>query len=238
MRDVTQTFANIYLPHTALIILKNAESEAPAFVEAYDMNEEGMAINRRRLSLNETGHLANRFNASNELRADYLVSKGVLPPNVLHIKPRFDGYAIWHTPAKKVNLLFSSELGIADGEACVPPLVWKATQKKLQLFALKTSKRPDAKTPLYFAPFFNVRMNESICMGTVDVNMHRVNNLEKFMEQWENYFYNSYFSHAHAIEAPIKGSLINLWQELVQTKEPFPTNVLKKNGKTINDLIV
>lgn len=36
---------------------------------------------------------------------------------------------------------------------------------------------------------------------------------------------------------PIKGNLVNLWNELINTGNPFPKKLLKKTNKTLKDLL-
>jgi len=236
MRDVTSIFTEVFAPQS-FVVFNSEGNNNEAYVEAYDLNEKGKPINGHPLTVLESAALADKLNSCKDLRNDYLISKRLLPENVLYLKPGSAGFAVWYTPAKLVKLLFSNDLNIPCGEAYVPPMVWKADKRSLFLYALKTSKRPGIKTNLYYSPYFNVKADESICMGTVDVDHKRVRCLEDFITAWETYFFNSYFSHSGAIQAPIKGSLLELWQELVSTKKRFPVQLLKKNGKTLNDLI-
>lgn len=119
----------------------------------------------------------------------------------------------------------------------MPTLLWKATANSISVYALKTNRRPTANTPLYYAPFFNVYENGNVCMGTVEIEMQKVQCLEDFINDWEQHFFNSYFSHLLDSYCPTKLNTVTLWKELINTDKPFPTNELKKNNRTLKDLL-
>ncbi len=74
-------------------------------------------------------------------------------------------------------------------------------------------------------------------MGSVDINIKSSVSVEEFIEAWENYFFNSYFSHLLNNYNPIKGNCVSLWKKLMETGEVFPVEVLKKNNKTLKHLL-
>ena len=160
-----------------------------------------------------------------------------MPSNVLHIEAKERGNVIWYTPAQEVNLFFSPALGIPNGKACVPAMVWKADNESLSVFALKGNKKPTVDTKLYHAPFFNVYQSGNVCMGTVDVTVKQESCLEDFIKKWEDYFWNSYFSHLMEGFTPVKDNIVLLWQQLIRTNETFPVSVLKPTRQTIENLI-
>jgi PRTRC genetic system protein B len=236
MKNVAAAFNNIYLPKKALVVYQSLADENGLYVEAYDMDVNGKRINAHPLSVKETIALAEVLNTCTELSNDFLISKGLLPENVLHVNAKL-GYAVWHTPEQKVNLLFKKELGIACGEAFIPAMVWKARKDSLYVYAMKESKRPTGATKLYFAPFFNIHGDGNVCMGTVNIEIDKHYCLEDFIKAWEDYFFNSYFSHLIGNYSPTKGNIVQLWKGLVGTDRKFPNEVLIKNGKQIKDLL-
>lgn len=76
-----------------------------------------------------------------------------------------------------------------------------------------------------------------VCMGTVDVNIQNSASAEEFIQAWESYFFNSYFSHLINEHNPINGNCVSLWKGLIESGEPFPSEVLKKTGKTLKHLL-
>jgi hypothetical protein len=61
--------------------------------------------------------------------------------------------------------------------------------------------------------------------------------VEEFTRAWEDYFFNSYFSHFMGENSPVKGNCVSLWKDLVATGRAFPTAVLKKSNKTLKNLL-
>ncbi|RUT67786.1 PRTRC system protein B [Flavobacterium cupreum] len=237
MKDITQQFGTLYNPVKAFVVYQKNSVEKSIYVEAYDMDKNGCPINAHPLSLKESTQLASALDTSEELTRKFLKPSGLLPKNVLHLNPEHDGSAIWYTPAQKVSLFFTEGLGIANGEAFVPPLLWKATKNTLYIYAMDTQTEIKEQTALYHAPFFNLYTDGRVCMGTVSVNIKSDCHLEEFMQSWEQYFFNSYFSHLIGNASPIKENIIQLWQKLVGRDKPFPIKSLLKNGLTIKKIL-
>jgi len=237
MKDITTTFGTLYHPVKAFVIYEKDSPDKSIYVESYDMDKNGYPINAHPLSLKESNQLANALDTSDELKRNFLKPSGLLPKNILYINPDHNGYAIWFTPAQKLDLFFVESLGIPNGLASLPPLLWKASKKSLYLYTLDNITEISEKTEIFHAPFFNVHDDGKVCMGTVSVNIKADYSLEEFIEQWENYFFNSYFSHLIRDKSPVKGNIIQLWQKLVNSSKPFPMKSLIKNGLTLKQLL-
>lgn len=237
MKDITTAFGTLYHPVKAFVIYEKDASNKSIYVESYDMDKNGYPINAHPLSLKESTQLANALDTSDELKRNFLKPSGLLPKNVLYTNPDHNGYAIWYTPAQRIDLFFVESLGIPNGDASIPPLLWKASKKNLYLYALDTITDIKEQTVLFHAPFFNVYENGNVCMGTVSVNIKADCVLEEFMQYWQQYFFNSYFSHLIREKSPVKGNIIQLWQKLVNSRKQFPMKSLIKNNLTIKQLL-
>ena len=237
MENITGLFQNVYLPHKALLFYRSIKEDGSVYVEAYDSDEKGFLINAHPLSLSESEALADTLHDSAELKKDFLKSKGLLPENVLYINAGKNGYAIWYTQAQTVPLFFQEDLGVPNGKAHVPALIWKASKKELSIYAIVDETNPTEKTLLYYAPFFNIYKNGRVCMGTVDIDIDSKCCLEEFIALWESYFFNSKFSHLLDTYNPINSNIVQLWQQQVSGKSKFPHDELIKNGKTLKNLI-
>ncbi len=245
MKDITNQFYEQYIPKKAILIYESIQKRefsprdcAGIYVESYDIGENGNPRNAHPLTIKEMVLLSDLLKSAKELQANCFTSKELLPINVLHIETTDGGRVIWYTHAQKINLFFSSELGITNGKACVPALVWKADKENLSVFALGINKRPTMQTKLFHAPFFNVYQNGNVCMGTVDISVEQESCLEDFIKKWEDNFWNSYFSHLMDGFTPVKENIVLLWQELINKQEPFPVSVLKHNNKKLKNLLL
>jgi len=237
MKNITDNFGSMYTPVKALVVFQKNDAQGSTYVESYDMDANGYPINAHQLSLSESSALANALDTSDELRRNFLKSLGLLPKNMLYINPDHDGYAIWYTPAMEVPLFFVEKLGIPNGTAAIPSLLWKASKKDLYIFALDGVEEIEEQTPLYRAPFFNIYDDGRVCMGTVSVDVQPDCLLQEFMQLWESYFFNSYFSHLVGGKSPVQGNIIQLWQSLIRSGEEFPIPVLVKNGMNLKRLL-
>lgn len=240
MNEVINTskyFGVLYEPKSALVFYESLNKNETVYVEHFDMDRNGSPINAHPLTVNEARALAKSLKIDEEKDKAFLKPKGILANNILHINPSKSGSVIWYTKAQERQLYFVRNLEIPNGIAKVPAMLWFADKEQLSVFALINDKRPTEKTALHYAPFFNVYDDGSVCMGTVDVNIQNSASVEEFIEKWENYFFNSYFSHLVGGHNPIDGNLLNLWKKLLETNESFPVKVLKKNNKTLKNLL-
>jgi len=238
MKNITPVLDQIYLPYKALLFY-HSQSESDHYVESYDMDSDGRPINAHPLSLRESRGLSASLNkSSTEKTSGFLKPEGLIPQNVLHCEPTGEAYAVWFTPMRRKHLLFRKELGIEDGEACLPPLLWRATKNQLWIWALGKEDRPELNSSLYHAPFFNCYPDGRVCMGNVDINIPQGCRLEKFMAQWEHYYFGSAFSHLLVDGSPVKGNVVQLWEKLTVKNKKFPMGMLKKTGRLLKDIIL
>lgn len=235
--DTSKDFGTLYEPTSALIFYQSNDKKGGMYVEHFDMDKNGSPINAHPLTVNEAKTLAKSLQIDEEKDKTFLKPRGILPTNILHINPSKNGSAVWYTRAQERQLYFVKSLGITNGISYVPPMLWYANKKELSVFALASDRRPTEKTTLYYAPFFNVYEDGAVCMGTVDVNIKNSASVEEFTTAWEDYFFNSYFSHLLDSYNPIKGNCVNLWKKLIETDEIFPLECLKKNNRTLKNLL-
>jgi PRTRC genetic system protein B len=199
------------------------------------MDRNGQPVNAHPLTQREASQLAKALKIAKAKKEPCLKINGILGSHILHLDPQ-KGKAIWFTKAGQRELYFVESLGIPNGRAGVPPMLWAANRNSLFVFALKSNRRPNESTSLYYAPFFNVYENGNVCMGTVDVQIKKTASLEEFTAAWEQYFFKSYFSHLND-QNPINGNCVCLWKDLVNTDKHFPKDVLKKTNKTLKNLL-
>lgn len=236
MEDITDHFGTLYHPISALVIYQANDDNRDTYVEHFDMDKDGNPINAHPLSEREAKILAKSLNTEKEKSRAFLKPERILPTNVLYINPTEKGSVIWYTKARKTTLFFTESLGIPNGTANVPAILWVASKQNLTVFALTSDKRPTEKTILYHAPFFNVYENGSVCMGTVNVDIKNSASVEEFIKAWESYFFNSRFSHLNN-HNPTNGNCVSIWKGLIDTDKTFPKEILKKTNKTLKNIL-
>lgn len=237
LTDMTESFGTLYHPKSALVFYETKGADTDMYVEHFDMDKNGNPINAHPLTVREANVLAKSLQTDEEKSKAFLRPKGILPTNILHINPSEKGTTLWYTKAQQRQLYFVNGLGIPNGKAQVPPMLWFASKNSLSVFALASDRRPTEKTPLHYAPFFNIYEDGKVCMGTVNIDIKNSASVEEFIQAWESYFFNSYFSHLMGNHNPIKENCVTVWKDLVNTAKPFPKEVLKKNNKTLKNLL-
>ncbi|MGV4459917.1 PRTRC system protein B [Ornithobacterium rhinotracheale] len=233
--DITNEIAPIFYAKKALVFYEENKL-SQMYVECFDIDQNGLMKNAHPLSDEESKALINALDIENKTKNSNFKANGLLPNNVLHIDPSEGGSIIWYTKVQKQNLFFSSNLGVPNGQAYIPPLLWKANDKHISIYALKENRKPTLKTKLCFSPFFNVYRTGDVCMGSVKIKIPKTASLEEFIAMWQTYFFQSYFSHLQGFN-PIKGNLINVWKSLIGTTQKFPIEELKFNNKTLKDIL-
>lgn len=236
MNDITENFGSLYHPKSALVFYESKGANTDTYVEYFDMDKQGNPINAHPLTVREANQLAKALKMAKEEREPCLKPETVIGNHILHLDA-VKGKAVWFTKARQRKLYFTESLGIPNGKASVPPMLWVAGRNNLAVFALSSNRRPTDKTKLLNAPFFNVYEDGGVCMGTVDVRIKRTASLEEFTTAWESYFFNSYFSHLMQDYNPIRGNCVTLWENLVNTNAAFPMEVLRKSKKTFKSLL-
>lgn len=240
MKDIIQDFGTLYHPTNALVFYQNNQGSKDTYVEHFDMDKNGNPINAHPLTEREAKELvkALTINTQKEKSQDFLKPKGILPTNILQINPNENGSVLWFTKSMKRQLFFTENLEIPNEMAEVPAMLWLANKRSLKIFALSSNRRPTEKTELFYAPFFNVYEDGNVCMGTVDVNIQNSTSLEEFTKKWEEYFFNSYFSHLMNEHNPINGNCVNLWKSLINTEKQIPKETLRTANRTLKNLLL
>jgi len=245
MKNVSQQFNQQYVPFKALLLYEcesvddenYGQKQTDVYVESYDIGKQGNPINAHPLSISEIVTLSQLFQSTQEIKGNYLKSRGMFPNNILYVNQSHNGFAVWHTPPREADLFFVDGLAILSGKAHIPAMIWKATKESLFVYALKGKGKPTEKTTLYHAPYFNMYQNGNVCMGTVSIAIDRFTCLQDFMRLWQEYFFNSYFSHTIGGHSGASVDLVDLWREQVKTKRAFPNEVLLKQGLTLKNLM-
>lgn len=239
MKNLTNNFSSSYQPVKALLIYHKQTEDAEnnsIYVESYDIGKNGNPINAHPLTMKETLALSGIFQTAQELKTGFLRCRGLMPGKVLYVNPEKDGYAVWYTRPQEVPLYFSGSLGIASGRGKVPAMIWRAGRESLAVYAVKGNRKPTERTALCHAPFFNIYTDGKVCMGTVRIDIGQETRLEDFMLQWEQYFWNSYFSHLMNDHNPVTENIVQLWKTQVSTDRAFPCQVLKPTRYTLKNL--
>lgn len=238
MNNVTNQYLDFYQPKSALLIYQHAADQGDYYIESYDIDQQtGEPINAHPLSIEEATALGRRLNTAQEKYIKFLVPRnGIMPKNVLLANPRGEGLVIWYTPPMKQTLYFKAGMGIKDGVAQVPALLWKASKTELFIFALNSKKRPKLNTPLFHSPLFNVNAIGLVCQGDVEIRSLDEASLEGFMKTWQDFFFTSRFSHLNG-HLPVSVNPATLWTELIETGKPFPTELLQPAKYTLKSIL-
>jgi len=122
---------------------------------------------------------------------------------------------VWYIPSGIRNLMFAKELKLTDCKMQLPGIILKWNGTSLELICFKGNKRPDKKTLLYKAPFYNTTGIGAFCLGTARVNKS-VQNINDLMANVESAFFNSLFTDVG--DTRTKGDKKKVWIEACEKK--------------------
>lgn len=164
-----------------------------------------------------------------------------LPPHIL--SAGHNSVVWWLKPAtRRVHFRCTGEkggIGEESAEMPQPGLVFAVKEQSWSVFAVKGCERPDADTPLYLSPYFNVSSSGAICIGTANVPRDYS---AASTSLWDKAFFESAFSHPN-VHPPLKlvkyrGGSYKFWRHMLDGKfKEFPENVLVSAGQTVEQFI-
>jgi PRTRC genetic system protein B len=159
----------------------------------------------------------------------------VLPEHVLAVSSH---KLVWFEKPQKRVLFFQSSdpcLQRLSGQAFwQPALVFVASLRSLQVYAMTSSRRPSTMTPLYVAPYYNTSRAQ-VCLGSTELP----NTLSASQTRaYSQAFFESAFTHgtAEKLVQGWGGSYGEFW-EFVGTQKIFPTGHLVPFGQTLGDML-
>jgi len=160
----------------------------------------------------------------------------VLPENIL---AKTDRMITWWTPRRVRRMFFENTEGKAqrlNGKIFPQPaLVWRVAQGDLKIRALCANKRPNAKTTLAVAPFWNLSDDGRVCLGSMRCPESAA---VASIGAWEQGFYESAFTHANVGRLTRhEGGHDVLWAERAGGRRPFPTDALIRLPQTLAEFI-
>jgi PRTRC genetic system protein B len=166
------------------------------------------------------------------------VAAEILPGNVLTRTPEM---IVWWNPAVRRAMFF----GEADVKLCElngkpfphPALLFKLRGRELYVRALDRNVRPEARTALKTAPYWNVAGEDGrVCLGTArkpeDVSVASIIG-------WQDAFHNSRFTHVlgAARLTSHRGGSVGLWRSLAGKKR-FPARYLTDPRETLREFVL
>ncbi|WP_175981313.1 PRTRC system protein B [Burkholderia sp. BCC1630] len=164
-------------------------------------------------------------------------SKRVAQQGFVHERVIFAGSGVvaWWMPAGVRHVWFKSDkpLGTRAGPAHQPALLFIAQGDSRHVFALAESARPQRETRLFQAPYYNVYSSGSVCTGNVEI-AKQPNAAD--VEQYEDEFFRSRFTHPNAPKLIQGGSISTLWRQLLDGAV-FPIDRLVALDLTVESAI-
>ena len=161
----------------------------------------------------------------------------ILPPNILAYTPDM---LVWWTRRQRRVMFYSAS---SDGRSLSgkvfpqPPLVFKVCGSALAVRALAEDRRPQPKTSLMVAPYWNCdRQGGRVCHGTMRVPGNLCLAARK---AWESAFFESEFTHAAlgAILTTYPEGFLGLWRDLTESEADFPVDCLINSGDSLRSFV-
>jgi PRTRC genetic system protein B len=213
MNARTDLLMSEFKPSLAIMIYNNSNEY---YLESHDINERGQVMAGKPL-LQET--IQGMIDVFFDERQNVVNITGMLPENMLYFQamPGGNYKMIWYRMAEIRVLHTAPQLKLPVDKTWVPPLIYVASSKQMEVYALKSNSRPKEKTKLYLAPFFNVNDDGDVCLGNARVQKPKVKTYSSLMQYWEDLFWLSEFTHINGGEKTRSG-LKAVWLKLLKSK--------------------
>lgn len=221
-----------YTPKLGLIVFDCKESHQH-YVQVHDITTNGWGEGKP-LRKEDLIALADSIKTQ---QFTSLKMEGLIPENVLFFEPNIAGNKfMWFLLPHKATITFEKSVKIPSGEYHVPGLIMAVKNKDLYIYAYKGKMRPNEKTKLYHAPFYNTYDSGEFCMGTITETRAKAF-LHEEMDRWQRRFFGGVFTTAH----DEKDRIADGWtfkKSYAAMKKAFPEeSLLQANHKTIKDLL-
>ena len=192
MNELTKQLQEIMVPKAALIAYEYQEGHYASgshYLELRPINKKGRMEAGIPVTYEFMDSLVESYSDGNRR-----IPHGWLPPNMLWCDTRrgHESY-VWYNPPGKRRMFFKNDLNIGDGMFHVPGVIYIIKNERMDIFAYK-GKKPDGRTPLYLAPFFNVT-GGNVCLGNSTLEKPESLDFHTLLEYWEKRFWLSEFSH-------------------------------------------
>lgn len=175
------------------------------------------------------------------LRALATSMETAVPPEVLpeHVLCRTTDIVCWWSAGAPRPMHFRERTKLAPLTGRVipqPALVWKLQGRALYVRALEASARPEAKTPLHIAPYWNTDHDGRVCLG----DMKRPEFIDVAnLRAWEEGFFGSLFTGQNNLGkryTKANDGIVGVWRRAGR-RNRFPTDTLEPAKETLQEFL-
>lgn len=169
--------------------------------------------------------------------------KMIIPEHILSYNDDMSNrYAVWYRKAGIKNVMIK---GKKDIKLFMPALLYYAINDRPFVYALKTNKRPNLFTDLYYAPLFNITSRSNFCLGTAHAEDGENKSLVEYVKSMEALIWNSVFTFEGMVTVKSKrqGSadkykeMYELYKRLSKSGCKFPKSLLLPAGISVHNVM-
>lgn len=238
MNELTETLTVSLKPVLAVTVYKS-DDRKEYYLESHDINDNGHFGAGKPLQQETLQGIVDVFFDD---RKNMSAITGLIPVNLLDYKVRPGGNykMVWYNPAQVRVIHHAAPLKLTTAKCWVPALLYIVENRELTVYALNTDKRPEEKTVLYMAPFFNVSDDGDVCLGNAKVQKPKEKTFASIIKYWEDLFWLSEFSHVNGSNKVKSNDLHGIWKKLLASKTKLKwadTGELLKLKKTLAQIL-
>lgn len=218
MNQRTKILSDQYVPVKAMMIYESKiMDESSYYIESHPIDDAGRVLAGKPLQQENLDAIVDVFFDERKNQAEV---KGMIPENLLSfsVLPGGNYRMVWYRPEEIRVLHHAIQLKLATDKCWVPATIYKADRNQLDVFALKSDKRPTEKTQIYKPPFFNVSDTGDVCLGSAKVKKPTEKTYSNLMKYWEDLFWLSEFTHENGTQKIKSKDLAAVWKKLMTSK--------------------
>lgn len=145
---------------------------------------------------------------------------GEMGARLLYYRPSSTSpFAIWHSPAGKRELRFSSGMKLKDKAYDLPGMIFIGHGHGMSCFMIDdtqaTTREELLQRQIFYCPLPNVSNNGSVCLGSSSrLSMSKASSIEEMLQAAEGGFWHSQFTHLSSpVPLPEGRSIIEMLRE-------------------------
>lgn len=152
----------------------------------------------------------------------------ILDPHMLCYKAQQPSrFICWYNPARKRRFEISKEVF----NIWMPATLYYVYNEVLNIYALKSNKRPTLNTEIFKMPLPNLKSESTFCWGNVNTEKKIADQpIDAEVKAWEQMVWNSRFDSYNI------GKYRGIYEDLQKSGKRFPKKELKPINKNLKNL--
>jgi len=221
-----------YKPDKILKVYRNGDKK---YIEIHDVkeNQNGFIEGPGRPLTLEAYQKMFSITAGNEKGLNLFFKNKIMSPDIISFYPHEPTRHIcWYDKARQRKIQIATSKGVKNLFLWMPATLYYVKNGNLNIYALRTNKRPVTSTWLYKMPLPNMTSHSTFCWGNVPVkDIAKTKFIDEEIKEWTQAVWNSQFDEYNI------GKLFMMYTALHKSGKRFSKKDLMYLTLTLKDVL-